>query len=79
MAIAPLSANALIEALDEPALIVENGKTLAANAAACALFGKAIVGRDLRFAIRHPQALKAILAGTHRDLALVGLANAEQP
>ena len=79
MAFAPLSANALIEALDEPTLIVEGGQTLAANTAACALFGKAIVGRDLRFAIRHPQALQAILAGEHRDLALVGLANAGQP
>ena len=79
MAIAPLSATLLIESLDEPALIVEDGRTLAANAAARSLFGKTIVGRDLRFAIRHPQALQAILAGTHRDLALVGLANAEQP
>lgn len=79
MAIAPLSATALIEALDEPALIVEGGRTLAANAAARALFGKAIAGRDIRFAIRHPQALQAILAGVHHDLALVGLANAERP
>lgn len=79
MATAPLSADTLIEALDEPTLIVEDGQILAANDAARALFGKAIGGRDLRFAIRHPQALQAILAGTHRDLALVGLANAEQP
>lgn len=79
MAFTPQSANALIEALDEPTLIVAGGQTLAANAAARDLFGKAIVGRDLRFAIRHPQALQAILAGEHRDLALVGLANAEQP
>lgn len=76
---APLSATVLIESLDEPALIVEGGRTLAANAAARSMFGRSIVGRDLRFAIRHPQALQAILAGTHRDLALVGLANAEQP
>ncbi len=73
------SATVLIEALDEPALIVEDGRTLAANAAARSLFGQTIVGCDLRFAIRHPQALQAILAGTRRDLALVGLANAEQP
>ncbi|MEO5578405.1 MAG: ATP-binding protein [Sphingomicrobium sp.] len=79
MAFAPLLATALIEALDEPALIVEDGRTVAANAAARAMFGQAIVGRDLRFAIRHPQALQAILAGKHHDLALVGLANAAQP
>ncbi len=76
---APLSAIALIEALDDPALIVEDGRILAANSTALALFGMAIVGRDLRFAIRHPQALQAILAGKHSDLSLVGLANAEQP
>ncbi|MCY7280680.1 MAG: ATP-binding protein [Sphingomonas bacterium] len=79
MAIAPLSATALIEALDEPALIVERGRTLAANSAARTLFGASITGRDIRLAIRHPQALQAILAGKQRDLALVGLANAEQP
>ena len=79
MASAPLSATALIEALDEPALIVEGGRTLAANAAARDLFGKTIGGRDIRFAIRHPQALQAILAGVERDLALVGLASAERP
>ena len=79
MALTPLSATALIEALDEPALIVEGGRTVAANAAARNLFGSSITGRDLRFAIRHPQALQAILAGKHRDLALIGLANAEQP
>ena len=79
MAIGIPPAITLIEAVDEPALIVAGGRTLAANSAARALFGKAIVGHDVRFAIRHPQALRAILDGQQRDLALVGLANAEQP
>ena len=75
----PALASDILDAIDEPALIVRAQRTLAANRAARALLGSAIVGRDLRFAIRHPQALQAILAGKHRDLALVGLANAEQP
>ena len=79
MAIDRLSATALIEALDEPALIVEGGRTLAANSAARALFGKSIAAQDIRLAIRHPQALQAILAGVDRDLAIVGLGSAERP
>ena len=79
MALPTLSPTALIEALDEPALIVEGGRTLAANTAARGLFGKDIAGRDIRFAIRHPQALQAILGGRAADLALVGLANADRP
>ena len=79
MPVPPLSATMLIEALDEPALIVDGGRTVAANAAARAVFGKDIIGRDVRFAIRHPQALQAIAAGAHSDLALVGLADAQRP
>lgn len=79
MSISSLSASALIEALDEPALIVADGRTLAANQAARALLGESIAGRDVRLAIRHPQALQAILAAQSADLALVGLGRAERP
>jgi two-component system phosphate regulon sensor histidine kinase PhoR len=75
----PISASDLIEALDEPALIVGAGLTLAANRAARALLGASIAGRDVRFAIRHPQALPAILAGEAAELSLVGLGSAERP
>ena len=74
-----LSAATFIEALDEPALIVGNGRTIAANAAARALLGEAIVDRDLRIAIRHPQALAAILAGRTTEVAVVGLGGADRP
>jgi len=69
----------LIEALDEPALIVGAGRTIAANKAARALLGEAIVDRDVRLAIRHPQALGAILSGRSADLALVGLGGGQRP
>jgi two-component system phosphate regulon sensor histidine kinase PhoR len=75
----PLTPDALLEALDEPALIVGSGRTLAANVAARALLGGSIVDRDVRIAIRHPQALRAVLAGKRADVALIGLGGAERP
>ncbi|WP_309603531.1 ATP-binding protein [Sphingomonas sp.] len=79
MTSASLSANALIEALDEPALIFGGGRTIAANKAARALLGESILDRDIRIAIRHPQALRAVLAGRSVDLAVVGLGGAQRP
>ena len=63
----------------EPALIVGGGRTLAANAAARALLGESIVDRDVRIAIRHPQALQSVLAGKRADVAVIGLGSAERP
>jgi two-component system phosphate regulon sensor histidine kinase PhoR len=72
-------AHSLIGALDEPALIIENSRTVAANAAARALLGDHIEGADLRFAIRHPEALRTILARHTADLELVGIGSADRP
>lgn len=72
-------ATAVLDAIDEPALIVRRGVVEAANQAALALLGQQMVGRDLRFAIRHPQALNIILAGERADLELVGIGSAERP
>ena len=72
-------ARSLIGALDEPTLLVEGERTLAANAAARALLGQRIEGGDVRLAIRQPQALSAILAGQACDIELVGIAGAERP
>ena len=79
MAAPPSSPDAFLEALDEPALIVGGGRTIAANAAAIALLGDSIVGRDIRIAMRHPQALRAVLAGKRADVAIIGLGSAERP
>jgi len=78
----PLSldlARSLINVLDEPALIVEGSRTLAANAAARDLLGHGIEGTDIRFAIRHPEALQTILAGNAAELELVGIGSADRP
>lgn len=74
----PIS-QAILDAIDEPALIVGAGKIKAANQAAKALLGRSIQDRDLRFAIRHPLALDTILAGRTADLELIGIGAGDRP
>jgi two-component system, OmpR family, phosphate regulon sensor histidine kinase PhoR len=78
----PLSidlARSLIGVLDEPALIIEGSRTVAANEAARALLGQRIDGTDVRFAIRHPEALRTILSENVADLELVGIGSPDRP
>ncbi len=49
-----------IEALADPALIVEGDTAVAANAAARQLFGDRVTGADLRLTVRHPIVLDAL-------------------
>ncbi len=72
-------ASAILDAIAEPALIVRAQRTIAANRAARALLGEAIIGRDLRFAIRHPLALDMILLGREAEIDVVGIGSAERP
>jgi two-component system, OmpR family, phosphate regulon sensor histidine kinase PhoR len=65
---------ALVDALDEPALVVEGSRVRLANAAARSLFGDRIEGRDVRLAIRHPQALELILAHRSGEIDATGIA-----
>ena len=74
----PIS-QAILDAIDEPALIVAAGKVRGANQAAKALLGAAIQDRDLRFAIRHPLALDTIVAGRQADLELIGIGSPDRP
>jgi two-component system phosphate regulon sensor histidine kinase PhoR len=72
-------ASAILDAIDEPALIVRAGFVVSANQAAHLLLGSRIIGRDLRFAIRHPIALETIQAGRTADVELIGVGSAERP
>ncbi|MCL6683438.1 ATP-binding protein [Sphingomonas alba] len=72
-------ARSLIGVLDEPALIIEGARTAAANDAAKSLLGQRIEDSDLRFAIRHPEALRTILAGKVADVEVVGIGSADRP
>jgi len=69
-----LSERALVDSLDEPALVVEGGIVRLANPPAHLLLGARIEGRDVRLAIRHPQALERILSSRQGDIDVSGIA-----
>jgi two-component system phosphate regulon sensor histidine kinase PhoR len=64
---------ALVDALDEPALIVEGNLVRLANAPARLLLGGGIEGRDIRLAIRHPRALELILSHASGEIDATGI------
>lgn len=73
----------LIEAIDEPLLLVRDRKVARANAVARALLGAHIDGVDVRLAIRHPAAAERLMrdpsaTGTG-DIEIVGLGEAGRP
>ncbi|MBA3526203.1 MAG: ATP-binding protein [Pseudomonadota bacterium] len=70
---------AFLDALDEPAMLIEGTAVTSANASARALFGAGIEGNDIRLAIRHPRALEFILPGRDGDLELTGIGSLERP
>ncbi|GAA3996783.1 sensor histidine kinase [Sphingomonas humi] len=69
---------ALLDALEEPALLVARQRTVAANRAAFALLGPRLVGQDIRFAIRQPQALDAILGGRAGRFEVTGIGGVDR-
>ena len=69
----------LIDALDEPALIVEDERTVVANGAARELLGQSIEGSDVRLAIRHPEALQLLLSGKAGEVDLIGIGRVDRP
>ena len=79
MAIANPLLRPLLDALDDPALVIEGGAVRLANLAARTLLGRAIEGADIRIAIRHPRALEFILAGRPGDLEISGIGEIGRP
>ena len=69
----------MLDALDEPAMLIEGGIVRFANAAARTLLGTIVEGGDVRLAIRHPQALAHILPGTPGDVDITGIGRFGQP
>jgi two-component system phosphate regulon sensor histidine kinase PhoR len=74
MATPGLSERALIAAIDEPSLIIEGSIVRIANLRAQKLLGAGIEGRDVRLAIRHPQALERILGHASAEVDVTGIA-----
>jgi two-component system, OmpR family, phosphate regulon sensor histidine kinase PhoR len=68
-----------LEALDEPAMVLESGVIRFANEAARRLLGAGIEGNDVRLAIRHPQALEHILPGEPGDVDITGIGQFGRP
>jgi two-component system phosphate regulon sensor histidine kinase PhoR len=68
-----LTVRTLVESIDEPALVVEGSIIRVTNGAARRVLGARIERRDVRFAIRHPQALEIILAHRNADLDATGI------
>ena len=64
---------AVIDALDEPIIVVEGWLVRLANPRALELLGEGIEGRDVRLAIRHPQALERILARSSGEVEVTGI------
>jgi two-component system phosphate regulon sensor histidine kinase PhoR len=63
----------MVDALDEPALVVEGSIVRLANAPARKVLGSRMEGRDVRLAIRHPQALELILAHGSGEIDATGI------
>ena len=70
---------ALVDALEEPALIVEGLTVSFANSGARDVLGGAIEGRDVRLAIRHPDALQHILTGRAGEVDVIGIGEVGRP
>jgi two-component system phosphate regulon sensor histidine kinase PhoR len=68
-----------LEALDEPAMVIDRGIVRTSNEAARTLLGAAIEGNDVRLAIRHPQALEHILPGVAGDVEITGIGQFGRP
>lgn len=76
----------LMDAIDEPALVVSGRRVARANPAALALLGDHIVGQDVRLAIRHPAAAERLIGEGPADdgdartaLDLVGIGERNRP
>ena len=69
----------MLEALDEPALLIAEGTVINAYEAARTLLGARIEGKDVRLVFRQPQVLEPLLAGQGADVELSGLGGVERP
>jgi len=76
----------LMDAIDDPSLLIAGRRVIRANPAARALLGEHILGEDVRLAIRHPAAAERLTGETrarHGDrrtsIELVGIGERDRP
>jgi two-component system phosphate regulon sensor histidine kinase PhoR len=72
-------ARELLDALGEPAMLVEGRIVQLANEAATSLLGDAIESSDVRLAIRHPRALEFVLTGESGEIDFSGVGDFGRP
>lgn len=65
--------SALLEALDQPLMLVSGQRIVGANQAAQALLGAHIVGQDARLALRHPDFVAMITGDAGGHVSVPGL------
>ncbi|URW76944.1 ATP-binding protein [Sphingomonas donggukensis] len=72
--------DALLDAVDEPILVIAGAQVVRANRAARALVGEHVIAQDVRLAIRHPAAAERLIRDDTDDAAvdLVGLGQRDQ-
>ena len=72
----------LLDAIDEPVVVVAGSRVVRANQPARALLGRHILGEDVRLAIRHPAAAERLMRGAgeidDKPVELVGLGSRDQ-
>ncbi|MFM5908319.1 MAG: sensor histidine kinase [Novosphingobium sp.] len=69
----PLSDSPMLEHINQPVLLVEDGMVRFANSAARFILGNHVVGQDVRIAIRVPQAVATITAPESGTVRITGL------
>ena len=69
----------ILEALEDPALIVSEQRVSAANGVARDLFGQRIVNADIRLVIRHPEVLELLDRNAAEELEVEGIGRTERP
>ena len=78
MADPPPFISELLNGLEEPALLLDGDRPIAANAAARRLFGRSLDSSDIRLAIRHPTVLQLILSRGGGSVEASGIGGAER-
>jgi len=73
------SIEALLEAFDEPILLIAGNRLVAANGAARDIVGDRMISGDVRLAIRHPAVLDLIASGKAGSIDIEGIGRVDRP
>ncbi|WP_260482609.1 sensor histidine kinase [Sphingomicrobium flavum] len=69
----------LLDAIDEPAILIEGHQLVAANRAARTVFARRLAHNDIRMVIRHPAVLAAVDGGSEATLDVEGIGGVDRP